>query len=75
MAKNLIDFRILNSRQLTDLSEKWEREAYSVEMKIENNRNDNEREEKLRQVANSLWRRLKILEDWRNRNAKRIGVK
>lgn len=74
--KQHIDFSILSGPQLQDLSDKWEREAMGVEKDIDylsafkvHRPDQQERLNKLWQVANNLWRRLNILESWRRRNA------
>ncbi len=70
--KHHVDFKTLTVKQLQDLSDKWEREAMGVEKDIEYlqhfpslRKDQEERLNKLWQVANNLWRRLNIIESFR----------
>lgn len=70
--KEFIDFRKLTKLELSTLSEKWQADALLLEMKLEKMlRRPGINEEKVSRiwdVANKLWRRLRILEKWRLTN-------
>lgn len=72
--KEFIDFSKLSNHELTTLSRKWESAAKVFEYKIDYYRNskdfNQEKLDRLWQVAGKLWRRLATLEKWRRRNGK-----
>ena len=83
--KVFIDFKTLTPRQLEDLSQRWEKDAFQFETKLdrllqnvsfEKLRVDITEEtqmkiDKLWKTGKSLWNRLAILETWRIRNKHR----
>ncbi len=85
-AKVFIDFKTLTPRQLEDLSNRWEKDAFQFETKLdrllqnvsyERLRVDVPEEtqqkiDKLWKTGKSLWNRLAILETWRVRNKNRV---
>lgn len=74
--QNHVDFRTLNNKELKSLRIKWHKAAYGLEVTLQDYMNkDNARTEKidkLWKVANSLWRRVSILERWLIKNNKQL---
>ena len=77
--REFVDFSKLDGVQLRHLSEKWEKEAMVFELRMDRfifNVGANvtpeikEKKERLWNTANSLWRRLSILEKWRKKAVK-----
>jgi hypothetical protein len=67
MVKKFIDFKLMTKPELLELSSKWERDAMKMEFTLENERNK-ATYDKLFEIANKLWRRLKIIEDYIKKN-------
>ena len=68
--RELIDFNKLSKKELRDLSDKWEKEAFESELRLDKamrHNHSSERVEKLGLTCNKLWKRVLILENWKKR--------
>lgn len=79
--KNHIDFRTLDKSQLRELANTWEEEAVKFEQKLDSytQRAGNnpspmaiEKINRLHEIGNALWKRVRILERWQINNKPKI---
>ncbi len=72
--RELIDFSKLSKHELSLLTSKWERDVLIVEMQLQKAVNaynkDPEKITRLDKICQALWRRVTVLEKWKQRNAK-----
>lgn len=70
--REVTDFSTLSNKELDDLSNLWEKEAWTFDVRFQAYLNgaytNEEKTKSLNAVANKLWRKVGILERWRARN-------
>jgi hypothetical protein len=75
-AKEIDNFSSLSNKQLKDLSDKWENEAVIFETRfdyyLKGPYTNTEKTDKLFEIANRLWQKLRNLERWRLKNDKNV---